>query len=206
MAGVHHNQRLQEAWNSDGELAFEFVELEVAPAYLQPLQLQKWLLAREHDLIRTYKGKGLAFNIVDAELVQTRAAATAATEKCVPPSKLIYAELQRLKPTIVAAEAAVHAKSMAHAVAESKHRAATTEQKQSIGFFRSLFGRNDRPEDLERARQVEIASALVAQSANELAVAQRELNALLERRRDLHNLYPGNVRRASVRSRAWRMF
>ena len=33
-----------------------------------------------------------------------------------------------------------------------------------------------------------------------------ELEALLARRRDLHNSYPGIVRRAEIRRRAWAMF
>ena len=90
IAGNHHNPRLQTLWHADSELAFEFVEIEVAPAYLQPVQLQKWLLKKEHELIRTYKARGQAFNIVDAELVETRAALEAARKPLVSASSQIH--------------------------------------------------------------------------------------------------------------------
>ena len=206
IAGVHHNPRLQAVWNSDGELAIEFVELEVAPAYLQPVQLQKWLREKEHELIRTYKAKGLAFNIVDAELVETRAAVQAASTPRVSASGLIHKELQTLKSQVSAAEATVRIKTKVLTDAKSQLLVAKALQSQSVGFLRAHFGRTDRPEDLENARQVEIAKATVAQAAEDFAKSSGELETLLARRKALHNAYPGNVRRATVRRRAWGMF
>ena len=206
LGGVHHNPRLQAVWKSDGELAFEFLELEVAPAYLQPVQLQKWLKAREHELIRTYKARGLAFNIVDAELVETRAAAQAARTPRVSASAAIYTELQTLKSQVSAAEATVRSKNKVLTEARLQLGLLRSRQRQSVGFLSALFGRTDRPEDLENAKQVEIAAAAVARATEDLSKCSADLEALMARRKGLHKSYPGNVRRAAVRRRGWGMF
>ena len=205
-AGSHHNPRLQTVWESDGELAFEFVELEVAPAYLQPVELQKWLHKKERELIRTYKAKGLSFNIVDAELVETRAAREAASAPKVSASGLIHKELQALKSQISDSETTVRMKTTALVNAEFQLQEAKSRQSKAIGFLRALFGRTDRPKDIENARQVEIATTTVTQATSELTKCRGELELLLVRRKELHNSYPGNVRRAAVRRRAWSMF
>ena len=205
-SGLHHNPRLQAVWNADGELAFDFLELEVAPAYFQPVELQKWLLKRENELIRTYKAKGLSFNIVNAELVETRAALKEANTPKVSASSLIYKELQAVKFLVSAAETTVRAKVKMLRNAETLLQAAKSQQSKSIGLLRALFGRTDRPEDLENARQVEVAAATVTQAAADLTNCQRELEILLESRKELHNSYPGNVRRANARRRAWGRF
>ena len=206
VAGVHHNPRLQEVWDSDGELAFEFLELEVAPAYLQPVQLQKWLHEREHELIRTYKARGLAFNIVDAELVETHAAAQAARAPRFSASAAIYTELQAVKSQVSAAEATVRSKNNVLTEARSQLLLVKSRQTQSVSFLRALFGCTDRPEDLENEKQVEIATSAVARATEDLAKCSADLEALLARRKDLHNAYPGNMRRAAVRRRGWGMF
>lgn len=206
IAGLHHNPRLQAMWDTDGDLAFEFVELEVAPVYLQPVQLQKWLLQREHELIRTYKAKGLAFNIVQAELVETRAAVQAVSAPSGSASGHIHKELQEVKSQVSAVEALVRTKTKIFNDAESQLFAAKSRQPQLIGFLRALFGRTDRLEDLENTLQVTTAMAAVARAADELAKCNCKLQVLLARRRDLHNSYPGNVRREAVRRRAWSMF
>lgn len=206
VAGVHYNPRLQEVWSSDGELAFDFVELEVAPAYLQPTQLQKWLHKREYELIRTYKQKGLAFNIVDAELVETHAAVQAASAPRFSESTVIYAELQTVKSQVSAAETTVRSKNKALTDASSHLFSAKSRQTQSVGFLRALFGRTDRPEDLENAKQVEIANGAVAKATENLAKCRAELEALRVRQKNLYNSYPGNARRAAIRRRAKGMF
>lgn len=206
VGGVHHNPRLQTVWDSDGELAFEFVELEVAPAHLQPVQLQKWLHKREHELIRTYKAKGLAFNIVDAELVETRAALSAANTPQASVSSHIHRKLQELKLQVAAAETIVRMHAKAMTKAESQLLDATGRQNKTIGFLRGIFGRADRPEDLENARLVALATTTVDEAASELAKSHSALAALLELRKDLHNSYPENVRRAAIRRRSRSMF
>ncbi len=202
----HHNQRLQEAWDLDGELAFDFVELEVAPAYLQPVQLQEWLLQREHDLIQTYKTIGLAFNIVDAELVVTHAAVQAANTPNVALSAGIHKQLNALKPRITEAEALVREKIKDLNEARAKFAAAERHQSNSIGIFRSLFGRRDGPESLENERQVQAAAAAVSAASEELSKASASLEAMIADRKALNNSYPGNVRRAAARRRARGMF
>lgn len=206
IAGNHHNPRLQALWRADSELAFEFVEVEVAPAYLQPIQLQKWLQKKEHELIRTYKAKGQAFNIVDAELVETRAAQEAALAPPVSASSRIHEELRVIKSQVAAAEAAVRTSAKVLTDAQAQLLAAEVSRNRSVGFFRALFGRTDRPVDLENDRQVTHVKGTVAMAARELTMRDTELQALLERRKDLHNSYSGNVRRAAVRRRAWSMF
>jgi predicted GIY-YIG superfamily endonuclease len=206
VAGIHHNPRLQEVWESDGELAFEFMELEVAPAYLQPVRLQKWLQQREYELIRSYKARGLAFNIVDAELVETRAAAQAAQAPRVSASAAIYTELQTVKLQMSTLETIVRGKKKVLTEVRSQLILAKSRKNQSVGILRALFGRTNRPEDLENARQIEIATAAVARATEELANCSADLEALLARRKDLHNAYPGNVRRAAVRRRGSGMF
>ena len=74
----HHNQRLQKVWSSDGELAFEFLVVEYAPANLESLALQRWLYKKEKYHINLHKSRNAAFNIVDAELV---AAGSAGAQK-----------------------------------------------------------------------------------------------------------------------------
>ena len=206
IAGSHHNPRLQALWRVDSELAFEFVEVEVAPAHLQPIQLQKWLLKKEHEFIRTYKAKGQAFNIVDAELVETRAARQAAMAPQVSASSQIHEELKVIKSQVAAMEVKIRTGAKALADAQAQLLAAEVRRNRSVGFFRTFFGRTDRPADLENDRQVAHAKGTVAMAARDLAMRDAELKALLERRRDLHNSYPGNVRRAAVRRRAWSMF
>jgi len=72
-AGCHSNTRLQRLWSTDGPEAFEFKALEQAPAYLNGKELQRWLAKREDYYISTHKATGRAFNIMDAEIVETRA-------------------------------------------------------------------------------------------------------------------------------------
>jgi hypothetical protein len=69
----HHNPRLQKMWDGDGPDAFEFKVVECAPSDLEGLRLQRWLAAKEGQHITTFKKHGLAFNIVDAEVVQVSA-------------------------------------------------------------------------------------------------------------------------------------
>lgn len=121
-------------------------------------------------------------------------------------SELIHKELQAVKTQVSAAEATVRTKAKILIDAKSQLLVARARQNQSIGFLRALFGRADRPEDIQNARQVEEATATVAQAAEDLAKCSGELDALLARRKDLHNSYPGNVRRAAIRRRARSMF
>jgi hypothetical protein len=204
--GTHHNPRLQALWNADGHLAFAFIEIEVAPAFLQPAELQQWLLRKERDLIRAYKAKGLVFNVVDPELVETRAAAEAATAPRISAASQIHRELQRVKARIAEAEASVRTLTKALEEARLRFRIVEVMQSQSRGLLRGLFGRRDRAEDLAIAAEVEAARATFDKATEDLAACNTELQTLVERRRVFHNSYPGNVRRAAVRRRAWSMF
>lgn len=206
IAGNHHNPRLQTMWQADSELAFEFVEMKVAPAHLQPMQLQKWLLKMEHELIRTYKARGQAFNIIDAELVETGAALEAAKTPHASASTLIHEALQVIKSQVAIAELAVKTKSKGLADAQALLLSLEASRTQSIGLFRAFFGRTDRSEDFGIAKQIEDAKGAVAVAVKDLAAKDADLLALLDRRKNLYNSYPGNVRRSAVRRRTWSMF
>lgn len=65
----HHNPRLQKMWDGDGPDAFEFKVVERAPRELEGKRLQRWLATKEGLHIKTFKMRGLAFNILDAEVV-----------------------------------------------------------------------------------------------------------------------------------------
>ncbi len=69
--GNHHNTKLQELWTHSHEDDFQFRPLELAPAGLSPLELQRWLVRRERAEINEAREGGYSLNIARAEIVAT---------------------------------------------------------------------------------------------------------------------------------------
>lgn len=197
--GSHHNPRLQKAWSADGADAFEFKRLEVAPAYLNGLPLQEWLAEREADYIDTHKATRQAFNIVDAELVET--AASRHMPEPENPNKEIQAGIAQLRPKIAEAEAIVRQRERdaRNLEAEAKRlRSAATPK--LMGFLKLVSAAEQQREITARAL-AGAAGLQLADAQTALAQAQAILNGLLEQRRALYQSYPGNQRRAITRKR-----
>jgi GIY-YIG catalytic domain len=195
--GVHHNVRLQELWDGDGPEAFEFNEVEVAPSHLDPTQLQHWLLSRETMLVRTYKKAGIALNIVDPELVETTAYLT---HQKVVPSR-ITTELRSLKPRIDEAQKSLRRLEVKHAEQSKRLADVRHEEGSVIAKVAAMFSRAAREHltQLERRALEEHESLKALDFAFQREKAQ--LDQLLQHRRDLHNSYPGNVKRRQRRHR-----
>lgn len=203
-AGVHHNSRLQKMWTGDSAAAFEFKVLEQGPAYLDGLPLQEWLASREDYYIETHKVTGRAFNIVDAELVETAASRRVVVVE--QPNQRIHDELASLKPQITEAEARVRRLQV-----EADKRAVEAVRLQAaavpklFGFLKMLSSAEQLRVDAAREASAK-AKAAEAAATTELRQANAALAALLEQRRIAYQSFPGNQKRAMARKRGRSMF
>lgn len=199
----HHNPRLQKMWGDDGPDAFEFKVVELAPSDLEGMRLQRWLAAREGHHISTFKKHGLAFNIVDAEVVvvssgpRYQKAAGRFPAEPASPNHAITEALRDLAPEI---DRLKKVASSSEAVA-SRHRDTVLPRMRSDVQGR-LFG------VLSLVSAAEIKRQQVARAALDAAIetqtkldeaashAKASLENALARRRALHAAYPGNLARA----------
>lgn len=200
----HHNPRLQRMWSGDGPDAFQFKVVELAPSELQGVQLQRWLADREGLHISSFKMHGLAFNIVDAEVVevsrvhrQLSNGSDPAAEGRANPHQEITQALNDLAPVIARVKKDVFAAE----IAASRHRDTVLPQLRSNAQSRmfgvlSLFSGAE--VNRQRLAQAALEAALTRQAGldGEATRARASLEAALDQRRALYAAYPGNQARA----------
>ena len=199
--GKHHNQRLQKKWIDDGPSAFEFKVLEYAPAYLDGIQLQKWMMKRESYFISTHKSTGHAFNIVDAELVETKASKSEISLASPNQNHQISQQLSELKPRIEEIEQVI--RTLQQLVRDSASKVAAAENSSKPKFFglASIFSHVE----VERLALAKVLLLQVREQHNKLELQLREatsiLNELTSRRTSLIQSYTGNQKRRATRLR-----
>ena len=71
--GSHANQKLQSLWLELGPYFFRAEALLIAPSELSPYELQEWLGNHEYKEIKLQKELGKSLNILDGEIVSTKA-------------------------------------------------------------------------------------------------------------------------------------
>lgn len=201
----HHNPRLQRMWEADGPDAFEFKVIEVAPD-LEGMKLQRWLAAKEDLHITTYKKHGLAFNIVDAELVdvasdsRSQTIGTGTSKGQANPNGPITDALRDLAPTIDR----LKKEAFTAQAAASRHRDTVLPQLRSDAqgrFFGVLSMFSGAEVTRQRAAQAALQAALAVQATLEAEASRAgaSLDAALAQRRALHASYSGNQARALKR-------
>jgi hypothetical protein len=202
----HHNPRLQKTWDGDGPDAFEFKVVELAPSELEGMRLQRWLAAREGDHIATFKKRGFAFNIVDAEVVQVSAGHRRQKfvgQLAAEPARPIHSITEALRDLSLESDRLKKAASASEAAA-SNHRDTVLPRMRADAQAR-LFG------VLSIVSAAEVKRRQVAQAALDAAIeeqtkldeaafqAKASLENSVAQGRALRAAYPGNQARTLKR-------
>lgn len=72
--GKHSNQKLQDLWTASDESDFIFEICIIAPKALSPLELQRWLVAKERESINHHRNSHFTLNKIEPEIVATKTA------------------------------------------------------------------------------------------------------------------------------------